>query len=145
MYRINNTQSAIKEIQKFLSVLDKNNPLAQTGIYDSRTRISIENFQRKKGLKLTGTVDETTLNLLYEDYKKALSNEKLYYSTDAYFSFPLKEGDSNIILTNINDMISTILNYHDVYNNVRKSNFFNGETKLGVNELRKIFMLQRSD
>ena len=60
MYRINDTISAIKEIQRLLGI-------NQTGNYDKATRKAVGNIQQRYSLPVTEVSDYLTFNALVKE------------------------------------------------------------------------------
>ena len=67
MYRIDDRQTAIMQVQKFLMALTEDIFIAPSGVFDDNTRLAVIVFQKKFGLEDTGVVDFATFELLYRE------------------------------------------------------------------------------
>lgn len=69
-------QQPVRSLQTMLRVLAEDDPtlpvLIPDGIYGPSTMVSVTAFQRKKGIPVTGIVDEYTWNQIVESYEPAL-------------------------------------------------------------------------
>ncbi|MBQ3199917.1 MAG: peptidoglycan-binding protein [Firmicutes bacterium] len=67
------TGSGVELLQYFLSVIGLFNDtfpqVAQTGVYDAQTQQAVEALQQNNGLPVTGAVDKTTWDLIYDQFR----------------------------------------------------------------------------
>lgn len=66
----------IRSLQTMLRVISESDPRYPTvipdGIYGQETMNAVSNFQRRKGLKITGVVDQNTWEAIVEEYESAI-------------------------------------------------------------------------
>ena len=146
MYRIYDTSAAIREVQKYLSLVgDPAIFVAPSGAYDQNTRESVRELQRREGLAVTGEVDRETFELLYHRYalikQKNLIRESLHSSVD----LPIRPGASSAEMLQMNNMLARLLNYYNIPHNLRRSGYYSSETSKAVRELKKIYKLDIID
>ena len=150
MYRLSDTPSAIREVQKYLYVIyDRVNHdvprVSIDGIYGTETRWAIKEFQRIYGVKETGEVNLETFNMLYELYREARINDELssFILTDG--GFPITVGVQNNDVILIHAMLDEIARtYVDMGRVNPKSNYFSAESAAAVRYLQKIFRMEES-
>ncbi len=146
MYRIDDKPEAIRSVQRYLVVAG--NPhilIAPTGVYDENTRLSVEDFQSRKGLVQSGVVDYETFTLLYDDYVFITDREALNQKLDSFVNFPLYPGEFDNAMLHINRSLARILDYYGFTHRLRSSNFYSDETSNAVKTLRQIYLLEDSD
>ena len=108
-----NEREAILNIQKYLRHLsyhdDAINPVPIDGIWESDTARAVAAFQEKNGLRVTGTVDRQTWDVLKREYDKSVAQNS---PTVPIFLFPrmpqdysLKIGDTGFL----NDAVQYML------------------------------------
>lgn len=75
IYRIDREEEAVAEVQSYLRALSyRHAEIAHVGIdgiYGEETREAVRAFQLLYALEATGTVDNETFLLLYEEHLKA--------------------------------------------------------------------------
>ena len=137
MYRINDTISAIKEVQRLLGI-------NQTGNYDKATRKAVGNVQRKYSLLVTEVSDYLTFNALVKEYKA--KRESVWDSNYLFSpSFPYIEGNMSDDVGRINDTLSTVLASYRYDGNMPKGKYFGKNTIEGMYFLQQIFGMPRSN
>lgn len=142
MYRIYDTQSAIREVQIYLSLVGNTDVLvAPNGIYDDNTRLSVSDFQLKEGLAVTGEVDRATFELLYEKYVIAVEKARLNNAIDSFVSFPIFPGFASMEMIHINETLGRLMSHYGFNHNLRASSFYSSETEIAVSELRTLYRL----
>ncbi len=71
------TSSAVSDLQRFLRQLSYHDPAIPAppvdGIFDSATRRSLEAFQKRYDLPVTGVADQVTCEALYAAYRNSLA------------------------------------------------------------------------
>ena len=95
-FKVNDTASAVRAIQKRLRFLSQSDGRLPTvfidGIYGEETESSVRAFQRTRGLPVTGTVDIDTHRRITEEY------DALMRSTEIIAGSPNFEGyEGNVI------------------------------------------------
>ena len=140
MYRIYDKAAAIREIQVYLrEIADSDIFIAPSGIYDDNTRRAIIDFQSEKGLEITGEVDKATFDLLFSEH--LIKKEK----NEVPYSLPMKKGDMNDLLVNINRMMKKVLDYYGFTNRLATSSFYSNETARAVDLLRRVYQLENRE
>ena len=113
MYRIDQREGAIREVQTYLRMLAgfyKELPvLTVDGIYGDETREAVRIFQRKTGLNETGDTDEQTLSLLYAMYLDILPAPMGEGVLLPSLIFPLRLGDSGSYVRILQTVLGEIL------------------------------------
>ena len=137
MYHINDTVSALKEVQRLLNV-------NETGIYDEKTKDAVEKIQKTYGIESVNTVDYATFNAILDEYKK----EKIKRLNFKYLynpKFPYVIGDMGDNVKLINDSIRLVLEDYVYEDLLPKGTFLNQITLTAANFLRKIFKMEPSE
>lgn len=146
MYQVYDKSSITRDIQKYLSETAENGErVAPTGIYDDKTRLAVSNFQKKNNLKSTGSVDEITMNLLYESFLRKKHNRQTVEETYTLINFPITQGQRSDGLMKIHRAMATLLDYYGHTHRILESNFYSDETKNAINILRQIYLLDEDD
>lgn len=141
MYRINDKEAAIRELQKCLRVLGYDGlTIVPSGIYDESTRAAVERFQAENGIPKSGAVDYNTHTRMYERHKENLKTKK----TSEKLGLPFLKGAYNEDIREINRCIKKIMDYYGLAHRIQNSAHFSEETERCVVCLRKIFRLPHS-
>ena len=116
MYRIEDKSAAVREVQRFLIVIAERDDtvpqLPADGFYSEELRLAVMEYQRRKGLPASGSVDKETFDLLYSEYSEILLEEERKKGVINYASFPLKLGDSGGDVRNLNTTLSELSLYY---------------------------------
>lgn len=137
MYTNFNKRNAIKEVQKYLTVI-MNTHVSQNGIYDSNTKETVKIFQQEKGLEQSGIVDRATHAALYNEYNRKRRNSH-------NIVLPIFFGSYGENMKKINRHIKTALDYYGFYHNLKSSAYYSIETEKSVEILRQIYNLDKSN
>lgn len=97
---------AIYNLQRYLRQLSRFDPdipaVDEDGIFGKETRASLEAFQRKYGLPITGTADPETWAMLFNEY---LASVEAYTRPQPVYLFPrfpadysVGRGDENLLV-----------------------------------------------
>jgi len=137
MYRIEDTVSAIKEVQRLLDI-------NQTGIYDNATREAVVNLQTASGLTAGGIINYETFVMIVNEYKK---KKREITDTDYLhipsFPYTVESHDENV--GKINDALRLVLREY-VYDGIEpRGKYFGINTLNATNYLRSIFRMDSSD
>ncbi len=144
MYRIDDTKAYIRQIQRYLMQINSaTNRIAETGIYDDRTKRSVEEFQQKNSLAVTGVVDLDTFSLMRSLY--FTEKEKDRVASITLIKFPLSPGDYSEEMLTINALLAELLGYYGIATNLRPSRYYSSATSDAVITLRKIYLLPSID
>lgn len=137
MYRIDDTVSALKEVQRLLNV-------NQTGIYDTSTKKAVEQIQLNYGLKRADVVNYKTFNAILAEYNKREMRElNSNYLFKPVFPYTIGDMDDNVGL--INDALRLVLSDYVYEDAAPRGNYLNENTITASNFLRKIFKMDLSD
>jgi hypothetical protein len=149
LYRINDKEAAIEEIQKYLHFVNDRvhediGRIAIDGIFGMETEIAVRNYQDIIALENTGRIDYETFTELYKSYKEA---EFLMRAEDFLIDsslFPLKEGDQGNSVLLLNLMLDELSYVYTDISKVKLNNYYSKLTAEAVMDMRKIFMLPES-
>ena len=137
MYRIEDTESAIKDVQRLLSV-------NQSGIFDDKTRKKVVEIQEKYEIDKSGVVD-------YETFKKISLEHRIKQSgmrTNDYLfnpNFPFIESNFSDNVEKINGILSLVLSDYAYEGILPKGKYYGKSTVDGVGYMRKIFGMEDSE
>lgn len=137
MYRIEDTVSAIKEVQRLLD-------LNQTGIYDNATREAVVHLQTANGLTAKEIIDYETFVIIVNEYKKKKRERTdTDYLHIPSFPYTVESHDENV--GKINDALRLVLREY-VYDGIEpRGKYFGINTLNATNYLRSIFRMDSSD
>ena len=140
MYDYNDKSAAIKEIQRFLSIIsqkDESIPhVTVDGHFSEETRLAVTEFQRLNSLDATGTVDKLTFDLLYEIYTGIMLE---YGVADENFdlkAFPLKIGQSGSDVAQLNTVLTELEAFYKELIKI-DGDFFGADTEYSVKEMQR--------
>ncbi len=142
MYELNDTTSAIKEVQKFLYVVsDKLHPevprISIDGIYGAETEEAVKIFQALYDIEPTGKVDRITFELLYKAYDENKGVSEEYIIQTEYF--PTKAGDQGNHVLHIHLLMLELAQKYPDIGRIPKTTYFSNESISATKELQKIF------
>ena len=150
-----NEREAILNIQKYLRHLsyhdDAINPVPIDGIWESDTARAVAAFQEKNGLRVTGTVDHQTWDVLKREYDKSVAQNS---PTVPIFLFPRMPQDYSLGIGDtgfLNDAVQYMLyELSSIYffPNFEISTVYNEKTADAVRDFQKrnsIFQSGRVD
>lgn len=147
MYPINDKQSAIREIQKFLFVIsqkEKSIPhVSIDGYFGDETQLAVLEFQRLYMSELNGKVDKETYDLMYEKYIEVLEERNVSDTGFDSEKFPLKKGDSGNDVSVLNSVLRELYAYYKELS-VPYGDFFSLDTESAVKEMQRHFMENES-
>ena len=100
---------AIFNLQRYLRQLSRFDPdipaVDEDGIFGEKTRASLEAFQRKYGLPITGTADPETWAMLFNEY---LASVEAYTRPQPVYLFPRFPADYSVGLGDENLLVGVI-------------------------------------
>ena len=135
MYHIDDKVSAIKAIQRLLS-------LNQTGIYDADTKKSVSEIQAAYSLDVTGVADYETFNAILIEYRNSNQSHSCYLFSPI-FPYALGDLDENVRL--IHSALFPVLKEYSYEADIPSGNYLNQSTLDAVNYLRNIFRMPISE
>jgi len=116
------TGTPVRELQYLLAVIaffsESVRPVTIDGIFGSTTRGAVEDFQYDAGLPVTGVVDETTWNAIYDNYRVLLDSLPDNYFTSTtlpYPGSPLRVGSRGEYVVALQNYLNRI---SDVYTEI---------------------------
>lgn len=137
MYRIDDRDAAIKDVQRLLGV-------NQTGFYDAPTENAVKKVQSIYSYEENGKVDYKTFGIIVAEHnERELSTKEEYYLFAPQFPYVLYDIDENIRL--INSALNTVLKDYVYEEEFPEGIFFGVSTLNAANFLRKIFGMTLSD
>lgn len=137
MYRIENTEAAIRELQRLLYI-------APSGTYDKATKEAVMKMQAKYNLEITGVADYRTFEKIAEEYRVRKGN---VWSNDYLFnpSFPFIEENIGDNVEKINYALGLVLKDYTYEGVLPKGKYLGKDTLEGTKYLRKIFGMRESN
>ena len=136
MYRIEDSVSATKELQRLLG-------LNQTGDYDKATRSEVIKMQERYSLPKTAKADYETFKVIVKEHRS--NKEKAWHSDYLYSpSFPFRDGDMGDNVRRINEALSTVLKDYHYEGIIPKGAYFGEDTANGVRYMQKVFVMQET-
>ncbi|MBQ8303152.1 MAG: peptidoglycan-binding protein [Clostridia bacterium] len=142
MYKVYDKKEAIRLVQIYIAEISKDDAyVAPTGVYDENTLNSVLNFQRASGLETTGVVDKETFDALFSEYSLITERDMINNSLSSFINFPILPGDSYPAISNINIIMSILLDHYGYTHSIRKNNYYSPETAEAVRILRGIYRL----
>lgn len=152
MYNINDTYSAVYEIQRYLSVIDRarGNPpcVVADGIYEERTRECVRRFQADNKLPETGIVDYDTFRQVYDEYLLAL---EILASPACVRLLPVKlegqsitRGDESSTVAIIQSLLKTLEVVYDDFEAININGSFDDSTESAVKRIQYLHGLEQN-
>ena len=137
MYRIEDSISAVKELQRLLG-------LKPTGNYDKKTKDAVLKKQSDHSLKQTGITDYETFTSIVRDYKNSMSD---IWESDFLVSpdFPYRIGSIGNDSGRINEALSKVLKEYFYEGIAPRGRYLGEDTFSGVRYLQKIFGMTESN
>ena len=135
-----NFRPSVSNLQRYLRQLSYDEETIPRppidGIFESQTEDALREFQRLRGLPVTGSADRETWERLYEDYRRALS---LRSPPRAVTLFPL-DPIGYVILPQSRDFAVTVLqhmllelhDHHKELENVEITGVYDPQTQSAV-------------
>lgn len=116
MAREDTQEAAIRNTQRYLNQLsyfDADIPsVVPSGRYDNSTRQSLIAFQRKNGIPQSGYGDKQTLDMLYPQYKRSVSQNTPPKRLAVFPRFPkefsISEGDTGAVTLALNFILNEL-------------------------------------
>ena len=146
MYLQNDTASAIRRIQEYLSEIhlyeNTSYAVAPDGIYGEETKKAVKQFQIRENLSSTGIVDLLTFEMLRDTAKKYRienSRDKYLYSKDG---FPISLGSHGTDVDVLHALLRAISEYEPDLPPIPRASYFSAETKAAVQYMQRIFLTE---
>ncbi|MBQ8641508.1 MAG: peptidoglycan-binding protein [Clostridia bacterium] len=146
--REGDTGTGVMELQYFLSFIGTFNnfiqPVPMDGIFGSRTRQSVEDFQRAYGLPATGIVDTRTWTELFRAYRTYLDSlPPNYFGTPVqpYPGTPLRLGSEGEDVTTLQTYLNRVSDAYPSIPKVTVDGIFGQNTAQAVRVFQGLFGL----
>ncbi len=68
MYSLDDKQSAIKAIQRYLKTIMSDTSIEENGIFDKDTLMLLNEYQKVKGIDISNSIGYETFTMIYEDF-----------------------------------------------------------------------------
>ena len=138
-------REAIRNLQRYLrhlSYFDEDiPPLPLSGLWDPNTREALIAFQRKNQLPPTGTADERTWTLLYDQYRRSLEEKSPPATMPIFPRLPerssLRLGDVGFPVTAVQYMLDELTIEFDGLEGVPQNGIYGPETARAVTEFQR--------
>ncbi len=119
MYLIDDSVSAIREVQRMLLIIaEVENSIPEVsvdGIYGDTTADAVLEYQRLRSLAASGVVNEETFNLLFFESEGIIDERNTRNNTVRYEQFPLVLGDAGENVRRLNtELLSLVRFYPDM-------------------------------
>jgi peptidoglycan hydrolase-like protein with peptidoglycan-binding domain len=149
MYRINDSQAAVREIKKYLYVIATRvyPEIGRTtidGQYDEQTREAVRRFQGIMELPEDGVVDLATFSALAEVYRR---EQEDFYARDyivAQTDFPIGIGSKGENVRAIHILLNELAREHAEANEVGTGSFYSQGTAESVRAIQRAYGLKES-
>ena len=146
MYRINDKKAAIREIQRYLSIISQDDPMLPhvtvDGFFGDETMIAVTEFQRKRDLAVTGKVDRRTFDMLFAEYTAAENAGRAgYKSISGGGTYAVGSSGPDVGIINL--LITELSEYYDSIVAV-SGDFFTRETEEALKQMQGILGYEAS-
>lgn len=139
MYFINDRQSAVKNVQRYLGKIYSGKiGVSENGYFDSNTLMALHTFQKENGSEIKDYVDYEDFTKIYSEYLKRLTVEYMHnlYDTSLY---PIVKGDVGEEIYLINAMLIEILQFYGYYIGLESRPYFSDKTLEALEIINEIF------
>ncbi len=115
------------------------------GIYDTKTREAVSEFQRINSLPVTGTVDRITWDLLLLEYRDITEAEDRRVYIDFFPKAPPNYetdfGEESAFISILQFVLDELRASYDTLPTFERSGIYDGDTSLAVKEFQRIHAL----
>ncbi len=138
-------KDAIENLQTYLRALhsvDASFPeVTVDGVFDTKTREALLEFQKRRGLTQTGTADRETWALLYEEYTEILRDTSLPGPIIPFPSYPdhytVKRGERSFLVAIIQYLLNEIGTTFNTFSPITIDGEYGRETEDAVKLFQK--------
>ena len=145
MYDIDSKEGAVREIQRFLLELyydtDTNFPVVINGIYDEATRAAITDYQSKRGLPVTGTVNRVTWDSLYSDYLLALGARQAPQEIPPDTALPVTIGSEGRGIASLQRLLNFLAERYGIAERSDTSGIYSYASTVVATALQRIYRM----
>lgn len=145
MYDIDDKESAIRSVQRFLLELHYDTGeipfVTIDGIYGPATRAAVAAYQRLRSLPETGEVDYATWQSLFRDYTAALAAREGAATVPPDTPLPVRIGASGEGVENLQRLMNYLAEQYGLALRTDVSGVYSYSTEQLANALRAIYRL----
>ncbi len=147
---MDNTELAIMELQRYLrniSLLHDSIPLlVSNGIYCEKTAEAVREFQRIKGLPITGAVDFETWKALVDTSKSTTfeTSQPVQVIKITNDDLPLVLGMQNAFVKKLKIMLNDVARQSDDFDEIKEDDYFDEKTQEMVTQWQKIISAEQN-
>ncbi len=131
----------IRELQSFLRFIARyftSIPMVNVdGVYGTRTGAAVGAFQKRFGLPVTEIVDFITWTTIFSEYRRL----KSLFSVPVPSTLPLKQGDRNAQVAQLNEWLSMLSKSYDNLPTVILNNLYDEQTQAAVVQMQRLLLL----
>ena len=135
------TVRTFQEMLRLISSVTKDLPVvAVDGIYGEGMKNAVAEYQKKKGLQQTGTVDTVTWQNVADDYESILKDSSPPMMIDPFpnvYGYSVKEGERSDLVLLIQIMLSSLRIVYDDLGNVPLSGVYDTRTAFAVRRFQE--------
>jgi len=143
------TADAVRNLQRYLRRLSfEENDLPAVpidGIFDTRTKEALEEFQRMMGLSVTGVADRRTWELLFAEYTRLQQEADRRISPDLFPRTPLNyetvAGEAHAFITLLQFMLNELALIHETLPRLELTGSMDTATSGAVAEFQRLSRL----
>ena len=144
-----NKADAVRNLQRYLRRVsfenESMNPIPIDGIFASRTKEALMEFQRLFGLPVTGIADRTTWNTLFAEYSRLRILDAQEPLPDFFPRVPknyeTQSGEKNAFISLLQFMLNELLTVYDTLPTLSLSGTMDSDTSRSVSEFQRIHLL----
>ncbi|MBQ2735091.1 MAG: peptidoglycan-binding protein [Clostridia bacterium] len=140
-----NFSTAVENLQRYLRQISYEEPsippLSIDGIFEARTEAALREFQRLRGLSITGSADRETWDRLYRDYRASLASNS---PPRAILIFPpsptgyvLSPGSIGFPVEAIQRMLLELQHHDKELENVAQTGVYDEQTQAAIQSFQK--------
>ena len=140
--------TAVRNLQRYLRRLSQNGEgdgvfsVPIDGIYGSQTARAISEFQRTRGLAVTGRADRITWDMLFDEYEKLVREKDTRIFADFFPSLPAEYvtefGEVSSFISLLQFVLDELRISYDTLPSFDMTGTFDRDTSLAVKEFQRI-------
>ncbi len=112
------------------------------GIFDSVTKRSLTEFQKRFGLSQTGIADKLTWDTLFAEYLKATENQREKKTLDLFPSLPkgyaVSLGEEWLLVRIIQLLLMELSAAYDIFEDITESGIYDAATERAIKQFQRI-------
>ncbi len=144
-------RTAVRNLQRYLRRLSDGSDGADIfavpidGIFGTATADAVSEYQRRKGLGVTGRADKITWDTLFAEYLERTAEERRKTDPDLFPAFPdgyeTEFGETGAFITMLQFTLDELRQSYDTLPGFAINGTFDGDTSLAVKEFQRIHSL----